>query len=435
MLPPLDVLEAAAAPVREHLKTHAHGDDDGAGEAADTAAPASEPTAAPASEPAAAAGSESVPAPVSEPAAAAGSESVPAPVTEPAAASAPEPVPAPASEPAKAPASEPVPAPASEPAAVAGSEPAKAPVSEPASTVGAGIGDADPEPTPAAGSTIIKRTDLDDDQVDTYGFEHDPTVEQDLGTYVRATARPCPRRRTLYRTLTASCWMRARSVQQSAHPQGRRAPEKVAGDAEQVVGGAAPGHGRRTDAWRPGMYMIRLPCAHAGWALRRGVRSLCGAAGRASRARCGGRHGASWSGRTRSGRPSCRFLRATTARSPSAYGTACGQPIIHATQNGTYPGADADDSPSQKYLAREHAEIDDVIDRDIDRCLPSHQRFRVVHGEAYVYVCARSRGGRCVGSRNGAGHAAPKVDCRPHRAGLTGPWKAAYLPEHIGGCS
>jgi len=25
-----------------------------------------------------------------------------------------------------------------------------------------------------------------------------------------------------------------------------------------------------------------------------------------------------------------------------------------------------------------------VIDRDIDRCLPTHQRFRVVHGEAYV---------------------------------------------------
>ena len=57
---------------------------------------------------------------------------------------------------------------------------------------------------------------------------------------------------------------------------------------------------------------------------------------------------------------------------------------IHATQNGTYPGADVDDWPSQKYLSREHAEIDDVIDRDIDRCLPSHQRFRVVHGEAYV---------------------------------------------------
>ena len=31
-------------------------------------------------------------------------------------------------------------------------------------------------------------------------------------------------------------------------------------------------------------------------------------------------------------------------------------------------------------------EIDDVIDRDIDRCLPSHQRFRQVDGEAYVEV-------------------------------------------------
>ena len=210
VLPPLDVLEAAAAPMREHLKTHAHGDDDGAGEAADNAATAEPAPAAPApgSEPAMAVAVVPVsePAQVTEPAVAPAavapaSEPAPVPVSEPAPAPVSEPAPVPVSEPAVAPVNEP--APASEPAPVPVSVPAPAP----ASSVGAGIGDADAEPTPAAGSTIIKRTDLDDDQVDTYGFEHDPTVEQDLGTYVPACSVPplgaC-------KTLT-EYWMCARS--------------------------------------------------------------------------------------------------------------------------------------------------------------------------------------------------------------------------------
>jgi hypothetical protein len=264
---------------------------------------------------------------------------------------------APADHPdASAPAAPPVPAP-------------EAAVSvAPASDAGAGIGegagvgddDADDKAAAAAGATIIKRTGLDDDQVDTYGFEHDPTVEEDLGTYVRrASCLPLH-----------NVGSHAR-VPQRAHRQGRGASAKVAQDDGQDVGPAQREQARGTCPASPSRRRDQ-PTEPVGQLVRRCWKGIP----RAVRWQA-------WSVLVGAHATRQRLLQVAPGHDGS-------EPfrvrVPSSPQGDGLPSPPGRIGP-QRYLDRERAEIDDVIDRDIDRCLPTHQRFRQVNGEAY----ARSR--------------------------------------------
>jgi len=200
-------LEAVAAPVRAQLQSidfRSTGDADG--DALSPAGPQSPRSpASPASPVLPAAVADGAPPPVetsevatTAPVAAAVDGAAPVESAQPpAAAPAPEPVIASDTTPA---------ATTSGDDAAAGAAPAVGPAqpapSAPALVdVGAGLGSGDDDATagsagpPTANaaatspsSTIITRTVLDDEHVDAYGFETDPTIEQDLGTYVAANA-------------------------------------------------------------------------------------------------------------------------------------------------------------------------------------------------------------------------------------------------------
>jgi len=198
VLPSPAELEAIAAPVRAQLQSS-----DADGDACSPAGPQSPASPASPASPVLPVVDGAAPPPVetsiiaasaaAAPAAAAAEGAAPAESAQPAAgAPAPETVPT----------SDAAPAAASGDGAAAAVAPAVGPA-EPAppapapADVGAGLGSGDDDavagsagpPTADAaatspGGTIIARTALDDEHVDAYGFETDPTIEQDLGTYV-----------------------------------------------------------------------------------------------------------------------------------------------------------------------------------------------------------------------------------------------------------